>query len=245
MTLAHPMAVLPLRGRGLPTTALVIGSMVPDVPVFVRWYDGYRLSHSAIGIFSLDLFLAAAVTVVWFLAVRDAVVDMAPAAVRRRLPARARPSAHDWLVTPLAAAVGAATHVVWDSFTHADRWGPRHIKWLATDHHGLLGLKWAQYGSGVVGLAVVTVVAVRFLAASPPLPDDRAPAVLPAWVLPTVVGGAAAVGIAAAARKTSYGVRDMAFDGVVDGLVTLVLLGALACVAWHVARATRSVESPT
>ena len=31
-TLAHPAVVLPLRGLGLPMTALVAGSMAPDLP---------------------------------------------------------------------------------------------------------------------------------------------------------------------------------------------------------------------
>jgi hypothetical protein len=46
MTLAHPVAVLPLRRFGLPMAAMVIGSMVPDVPLFLRWSSGYQVSHS-------------------------------------------------------------------------------------------------------------------------------------------------------------------------------------------------------
>src|SRR5690242_2688651 len=112
MTLAHPMAVLPLRGRGLPTTGLVVGSMVPDVGVFLRWYDGYELSHSPLGIVTLDLALGTALTAVWFLLVRDAVVDMAPGPVRARLVPRHRPAPREWWLTPVAVTLGAATHVV-------------------------------------------------------------------------------------------------------------------------------------
>ena len=83
MTLAHPMAVLPLRRLGLPMTAMVIGAMVPDVPVFLHWYDGYALSHRILGIFSIDLALALVAAVLWYLVVREAVVDMAPGPVRR------------------------------------------------------------------------------------------------------------------------------------------------------------------
>ena len=36
ITFAHPAAVLPLARTGLPLTALAIGSMVPDLPMFVR-----------------------------------------------------------------------------------------------------------------------------------------------------------------------------------------------------------------
>jgi hypothetical protein len=34
LTLSHPAAALPLRRLGLPTAALVAGSMAPDVPLF-------------------------------------------------------------------------------------------------------------------------------------------------------------------------------------------------------------------
>ena len=55
MTLAHPVAVLPLRRFGLPMAALVIGSMVPDVPLFMGWSSGYQVSHSYTGVFTVNL----------------------------------------------------------------------------------------------------------------------------------------------------------------------------------------------
>lgn len=236
MTLAHPMAVLPLRGRGLPMTALVVGSMVPDIPVFVGWHWGYQTSHSWLGVVWFDLAVASAVTALWFLAVRDAVVDMAPTAVRERLLPRVRPTPQEWLLVPVAGAVGAATHTFWDAFTHVNRWGPRHIDWLAEEHGPLLGLKWAQYTSGAVGLAVVAIVAARYLRSLDPLAEDRRPPVLPVFVLPAVVGASVLVGLVAAYRHRAYGFVDMAFDGVVHSLIALTLLGALTCGAWHVAR---------
>ncbi|WP_246160345.1 DUF4184 family protein [Nocardioides humilatus] len=243
MTLAHPMAVLPLRGLGLPATAMVVGSMVPDIPVFLNWYGTYQLSHSLLGIVTWDLVVATIVTFLWFVAVRDAAVDLAPTRIRERLVPHVCVTRTEWLLTPVAAAVGSATHVLWDSFTHVGRWGPRHIEWLAVEHHGLLGLKWAQYTSGVVGLTVVTVVVVLHLRSLAPLPGPRPRPVLPPVVLPLVIVGALIAGTVAAIRKTSFGFRDMAFDGVVHSLIALVVLGALACVAWHVTRALDSVES--
>lgn len=235
MTLAHPMAVLPLRGRGLPMTALVIGSMVPDIPVFVSWPWGYQLSHSLLGIVTFDLVVATLATALWYFAVRDAVVDMAPTGVRSRLRPSLRPTRHEWLLVPVAGAVGAATHVFWDSFTHVHRWGPQHIDWLADQHGPLLGLKWAQYTSGAVGLTVVTWVAIRFLQSLDPLSDERRAPVLPAVVLPAVISLSVLVGLVAAARHSAYGFIDMAFDGVVHSLIALTVLGALACLGWHAA----------
>lgn len=243
MTLAHPMAVLPLRGRGLPMTALVIGSMVPDIPVFVGWHWGYQLSHSLLGVVTFDLVVATVVTALWFFAVRDAAVDMAPTAIRERLRPRLRPTWQEWLLVPVAGVVGAATHTFWDAFTHVHRWGPRHIDWLAEEHGPLLGLKWAQYTSGVIGLTVVTIVAVRYLRSLDPVPGERPPPVVPSVVLPGVITASVLVGLVAAARHSAYGFIGMAYDGVVHSLIALTVLGALACLSWHAAHRASALRA--
>jgi hypothetical protein len=112
MTLAHPVAVLPLRRFGLPMAAMVIGSMVPDVPLFLRWSSGYQVSHSYAGVFTVNLIGALVVLYGWNAFVRDALVDLAPDVVRVRLAARHRLSRRQWLLAPAAAVVGLAV-VLW------------------------------------------------------------------------------------------------------------------------------------
>lgn len=126
-TLAHPAAVLALRRTPLPTAALVMGSMAPDTRLFVPGLPAYDVSHSALGVLTLDPLTAMVLWGVWVWVLRDVVVDLAPSAVRDRLPASARPSRRDWLLAAPAAVVGAATHVGWDALTHAGRWGPTHV----------------------------------------------------------------------------------------------------------------------
>lgn len=234
MTLAHPMAVLPLGRLGLPTTALVVGSMVPDIPLFLDWSDGYEATHSLLGVLVVDVVLTALVVWLWYAAIRDALVDLAPAPVRARLVERARLTTREWLRVPVAGCLGAASHLLWDSFTHPGRWGPRNIEWLRTEHEGLLGLKWMQYSSSAVGLVVVAWVAVSYLRSLDPLPDTRDRAILSPLVLPAVVGVSGLVGLVSAARRAPDGLHAMAFDGVVNSLVTAVVLGAVACAAWQV-----------
>jgi hypothetical protein len=164
LTLSHPAAVLPLRRLGLPMTVLVIGSMVPDIPPFLgsgRWYER---THSVLGLVTLDVAVTAVVVAVWFLVLRDALVDLAPAPVRGR------------------------------------------IDWLQAEHAGLFGMKWAQYGSGVVGLAVVIMAALVHLRAAP------------------------------AIRSAPDGLHAMAFNGVVDSLSVLACGLVLVCLGWHAAR---------
>lgn len=185
-TLSHPLAVLPLRRSGLPVSALVAGSMVPDLPLFARSGRGYALSHSFVGVVTLDVVMTMAVLGLWFALVRDAVVDLSPAAVRSRLPAHVRIAPRTWLLAVPAAAIGALTHVVWDAFTHAGRWGVDAIGWLQRDHLGIAGSRWAQDVSSLVGLVVLCAAALSFLRSRPP---SRTTPAHPRWaraLLPAV-----------------------------------------------------------
>jgi hypothetical protein len=223
--------------------ALVIGSMVPDLPLFMWWPRGYDISHSLHGIVTLDVGLTVGVLLLWVFAVRDAVVDMAPEAVRLRLPERARLTAREWLLAPVAGCIGVTTHVVWDAFTHEQRWGTRHVAWLSTEHAGLPGQRWMQYVTGVLALAVVGWVVLRHLR-SMPLELDRRPAVLPPFVLPGVLVAGALVGMVSAVLQWPDGRYEMAFCAVVNGVSTVLLLGLLTCVAWQILARRRS-QTPT
>lgn len=236
MTLAHPAAVVPLRRLGLPMTALVIGSMVPDIPLLMRWPRGYAFTHSLVGVFSADALVALLMLVVWFAGVRDALVDMSPSAVRTRLAGRVRPTRRQWSLAPLAACLGALTHVGWDAFTHPNRWGARHIAWLRTEHAGLYGFHWAQYGSGVVGFAIVLWASVRYLNRLPVLDGDRRPRVLSARFLAGAIVAAGVAGLVTAAYRAPAGWHAMAFAGLVNALVMLAVGIVAVCVAWRLRR---------
>jgi hypothetical protein len=172
---SHPAAVLPLFRSGLLPSALVIGSMVPDLPYYLPIPVSSALTHSAAGVVGVDLLLGLLSFVIWHLLVEPLAVAVAPASLRRRLPALVpiRWQRDDWrrgLVLLASLVVGAATHVVWDEFTHLDRFGYRHLSWLADQHGPLAGYRWAQYGSGLVG-ALALAVAVGGWWRSAPVTD--------------------------------------------------------------------------
>lgn len=231
VTVAHPAAVLPLRRLGLPTAALVIGSMVPDVPIFLRRPDDYRLSHSLTGILTVDLVASLVVLAGWTFVARDALVDLAPGPVRDRLPARQRLGPRAWLLAPVAAVLGSLTHVGWDAFTHADRWGVAQVAWLQAGHGPLVGYKWAQYLSGLVGTVVVLAVCLAHLRAQPVHPP-RPRRVLPAPVLPVVLALAASYGLVAAVLRLDEGPHAVLYGGVVRGLLATVVAIALVSALW-------------
>jgi hypothetical protein len=160
-TVSHAAAVLPLQRLGkhpLPLTALMIGSMAPDFGYFFSHDASRQLTHSVPGLF---LFALPAGLAVWFFYV--AILEKATItllsdrwhtrfahtdAITMSLVARAS----------IAIVLGAATHILWDAFTHrgtfVSDWIPAILaptpgaRWLPVYHllHGL---------STVAGLVVL------------------------------------------------------------------------------------------
>lgn len=188
------------------------------------------------GIVTIGLALTAVVVALWFAVVRDALVDASPDAVRLRLPARARLDRTAVLLSPVAAVIGAGSHVLWDSFTHPGRWGVRQIGWLERQHGGLTGAEWAQYASSVVGLGVVGLAVLAHLRASAPDDTGRPPRRLPRATLPVVIAVAAVAGAIAAAWKAPQGLHSMAFYSAVVGIGVLVLGLVALSLAWNARR---------
>src|SRR5687767_4268935 len=175
-TASHAAAVLPLMRWGLPPSALVIGSMSPDLPYYLPTPMDGATTHSPTGVLGADLLAGLVVFAAWHALLAPFAIAIAPARLRDRLPRRATDRAHPALRAARVVAalvLGAATHVVWDSFTHIGRWGPAHVDWLARTHAGLPGYRWAQYASGLFGAAAIGYSLVRWWRANPPAPAAR------------------------------------------------------------------------
>lgn len=75
------------------------------------------------------------------------------------------PSSVLMLMTALI--VGAATHVFWDSFTHAGQWGVQQLPVLSQSYTilgvPLAGYKLFQYGSSLLGLPILALAFIRSL----------------------------------------------------------------------------------
>jgi hypothetical protein len=187
---AHPAVVLPLQRLGLPLSALVVGAVAPDAPVYLPVGVGYRTTHSSEGLVA-DVVIGLAVLGLWVTLLRDAVVDLTPS-LRRRLPARSRLGARAWLLAPPALAIGSATHVLWDSVTHD--WGfVVQESAVLREAYGPLPLyRWLQHGSTLAGSAVVAAYCWLRLSRRAVLPRPAAVPRAGLWLVPVPLAAVAA-----------------------------------------------------
>ena len=234
-TLAHPALVLPLRRTGLPMSALVIGAMVPDIPRIIGQVEVKAWTHSAVGVLTVDLVLGLAVLALWHYLYRRPMADLAPDPWRNRLPDAVRMGRRDWLLAVPAVVLGAAIHVVWDSFTHDDGWGVRHVGPLQDLYAGHPGYAWGQYGSSVVGLVALAVVAVLHLERLPPRLARPGP-VVARWSLGLVLVVAVTLGLGIALLVLPWGFTAVAFYGVLTWMLVTGAGVTGVCLWWHVKR---------
>ncbi|MEU5277505.1 DUF4184 family protein [Streptomyces asoensis] len=263
-TLSHAAAVLPVvradgtgRGRLVPAV-LVAGSFAPDLTYYAASVRSGAMefgdvTHSFPGVFTVDVLVAWALVGFWLL-VREPLVALLPRTRQGRTAAltrcgapraRARPATVLWWY--LSAALGALTHVVWDAFTHLDRWGMRLFPVLGENVAGSPLYWYLQYGGSAVA-AVALVVFVTYALRRIPAGE---PAGVPALSVRdrlragAVIGGCALV--AAVLRATRWWeyrgraakpwelIPTLCF-GAGAGLVLGVLLHAVAVRLWRPAR---------
>ncbi|WP_280665032.1 MULTISPECIES: DUF4184 family protein [unclassified Kitasatospora] len=254
-TFSHPAAVLPLlrgvRGRGpLIASALVAGSMAPDLPYFAEsWLPGVygqgALTHRWWAVATVDVALAGALLAGWHGVLRAPLLAALPepwgaaadAATARRGQRRGRrpgqwPGGGEAAAFVLSAAVGAATHVGWDAFTHQGRAGVRLLPALNREVAGVPLYAVLQYGTSAAALAVLGRHLARELP-RPAAPPQPAPGRRAARI---VLGAGAVLGagerVARSARARATGQRwnviaDLCFGagaGAAVGATALSLL---------------------
>jgi uncharacterized protein DUF4184 len=165
-TLAHPAAILPLRGlRYLRTVPLIIGAIIPDLPYYVPARFGLIRpeTHSVTGSFTTCLLLGYAALVCVFLLRRPLTALLSARARWLGLTALAPFSRRplEWAVAPVSIILGVWTHLLWDSFTHNDGWMVRRVAALSAP----VSFLWyngtvchiLQYLSSVFGLAAMAL----------------------------------------------------------------------------------------
>ena len=209
-TVSHIAAVLPgyrplTRARIF--TAAVIGSMVPDFGLLLPGAVSRMQTHTFAALFTFCLPMGLISYWLTLLLIRPAALEVVPDGVYVRLRAAPPPPRigdwRAWLYAAAALLLGACTHLAWDGFTHENARGVRLFPAL-TDFgpemsgHPLHLYKWLQYGSSVIGLAVVAGALVLWLLHAPKPIEAPARRIAPperlawlgAYVLPPVLAAA-------------------------------------------------------
>ncbi|MFC1430503.1 DUF4184 family protein [Streptacidiphilus sp. N1-3] len=233
-TFSHPAAVLPLlsggRGRGpLIASALVAGSLAPDLPFFADSLlpGSYALggtTHRLWAVPTVDVAIAAGLAASWHGLLREPLTALLPAPWADRADALTAPrrkhygrSDAAWFAA--SAAIGAASHLGWDSFTHHGRAGVRRFPVLNREVGGMPGYLALQWSTSAVGLAVLAAAAARALRA--PEQVEPRPA-LPSRTRRRAVGLLAASAAAGAVHRS---LRDLSGRPGASALVAVASFG--------------------
>jgi hypothetical protein len=250
-TVSHVAAVLPVYRpltRRQVFTAAVIGSMVPDFGMLLpggleRWQ-----THSLPALLNFCLPVGLITYLLTLALIKPAVIEILPDAAYARL-ARSPPplslaKLSTWLWLVAALLFGALTHLVWDGFTHENSRGARLFPQLLNygpemAGHQLRVYVWLQYGSSVLGLAVVLLALALWLRHAPtPTPAPVRRLQRPERVLWIVLYVALPVAAllkhvvpmalhAHTALLARWAVEDTAVAGLRGAAVALLLISAL------------------
>jgi len=246
-TISHAAAVIPLRKltRGyFPLAALMIGSMSPDFAYFLPGEPLRVLTHSIPGMFWFCWPVSLAVWLVFTRVLERPTFALLPP----RWYAKFTPSSRELTPTTLAFAsaailVGAATHILWDSFTHrgtviVDALPGLHS--VAFYYHGWR-IRWfvvLQHLSTVAGMAILLIWAYRLP------PTNNAPRALPpashatrVRALAVIIAATVAFAIAGYALNADLWLGRRLFHFAIGGMTGLVL-------AWLVIAVTITLRAP-
>ena len=167
-TLAHPAAVVPLKryfDRGyLIFSALVVGSLMPDVGYLLPGAKSQNFTHTLPGIVIFSL--PAGLVILWAFhnLLKMPCLSLLPADHRRCLLPYSgvflfRPWRQLFLIS-VSLLIGALTHIIWDGFTHGHGWGVQRFPFLQETPFTFFGLRVKTYylvkhGSSTIGLSLL------------------------------------------------------------------------------------------
>jgi hypothetical protein len=231
-TIAHPAAAIPLRrplGRFAVLSALIVGSMVPDLVYFVPGLEG-PVSHSLVGVVLFDVPVGVLCFGLFHRLVAPLAFALLPESLRSRgagwrageLPSR------EPVAIVVSLAVGALTHVAWDSLTHAAGL-PRVLPVLGTRLFSVSGyvvyvFKLLQHGGTVVGVVLLWRWTRRWMRATPPA--DPPPARVlsrsaKCWVVLGIALPAVVLGLATAWPALSVNIPSLRIAQLFAGLAVV------------------------
>jgi Domain of unknown function (DUF4184) len=172
-TFSHPAIVLPvtyLPKKWYSLSGLIVGSITPDFEYFIRMKDYSKYSHTWNGLFWFDLPLGLILIFIFHNIVRDIFIGYLPFSLNIRLSSFSKFNWNKYfqrniIVVLISLIVGIASHLFWDSFTHAGGYFAKAIPILRDPvnilNHEVYGATILQYVSSVFGGIVLMVVVFK------------------------------------------------------------------------------------
>ncbi len=178
-TPAHPAAILPLprlmRRHGVPS-ALVIGSLAPDLAYFLPLNVPRTSSHSLLGLFWFCIPIGIVAYLLFHLLLKHPLLNLLPDPLQRRAvhyaDGNGLPAVH-WTSVVVSLFVGACTHLAWDAFTHDNAPGVVALPFLRMDlfsigNYHVYAYRVLQHSSSALGLLALSLwILFWFRAANP------------------------------------------------------------------------------
>ncbi|MEM6432123.1 MAG: DUF4184 family protein [Deinococcota bacterium] len=163
-TVSHVAAVIPLNRSPLVLSALIVGSMSPDVLYFVPGVPSLPLTHSVQGLLLFCLPVSFALLLIYHRLLKRPLLALLPPMIQHKVDVD---SFQLRTVTQVARAtssilLGALTHIIWDSFTHISGTAVQVLPILQSPIGSFVGeplyvYKLLQYASTVLGGLIVIV----------------------------------------------------------------------------------------
>ncbi|OCB78484.1 DUF4184 family protein [Flavobacterium crassostreae] len=160
-TFSHPAIVLPFfKKKYCSATALVVGSMSPDLEYFFRMKMHSQWSHTFLGIFLIDFPLGFLVIFAFHEIIKKPLINHLPFCISGRLQLLKNKNwmtyfrRHVFIVIS-SFFLGAVSHIFWDSMTHWDGYLVQKIPFLNNSFFSFPVYTIAQHGSSMLGLILL------------------------------------------------------------------------------------------
>lgn len=255
-TFSHPAASVPLLrplGRYGVLSALVIGSLMPDLGYILPFSITRDESHSLLGLLWFCLPAGLVNYVLFHVLLKGPLLGLLPEFAFSRLGMHAEnfqslPSV-PWAAVIVSVLSGAVTHLLWDAFTHDHTLAVTTLPVLRL-HVFSIGVypvyvyKLLQHVSTFVGLSLLSWWSWRWLKATPArtaiLPvmlssAQRRIAIAVIFFVPAVLGFFAGMKTPASLPEV-LALRSFVDKAVFAALPALVLMVIVYSVAWHIWR---------
>lgn len=240
-TVSHAAAVLPFGAR-LSASALVIGAMTPDLPLFAPFLPYTTdMTHTLFGMFVTNIVVGFALFVLWHGFFARPADWFSPSAIRARLTPQQQPGLRRRLASPgqvlivvFSLFLGGVTHQVLDLFTHDGTVLTSRFAVFQASVLGMPAYYFLQIALSVVGLVLMAAWAVRWYTDAPVSAVTRQPSRLGKIAARSAVVGAAAVAMIAAGAFVVSSGRSPVFVMSVAPVVAFALVSAVIAAIWHV-----------